>query len=62
MIMIITLTLSFLVALNFFLLFFSCNKTTKKEIQDKPQALQPLISKKIVTKQLPSAQLAPTGS
>jgi len=64
MIMIITLTLTFLVALNFFLLFFSCNKTTKKEVSDKTQALETIIAKKpiSVTKQLPSAQLAPTGS
>ncbi len=67
MIMIITLTLSFLVALNFILLFFSCNKTSKKETTDSPQVIENMISKKIVsrkvvTNQLPSTQLAPTGS
>lgn len=66
MIMIITLTLSFLVALNFFLLFFSCNKISKKEVTDKPQIIESIISRKVsvpqVTTQLPSAQLAPTGS
>jgi hypothetical protein len=63
MIMIITLTLSFLVALNFFLLIFSCNKTSKREITDKSQVIENIITrKKPVTSQLPSNQLAPTGS
>ncbi len=72
MIMIITLTLSFLVALNFFLLFFSCNKSSKKEIVNKTQVRESIIARKyvtgklsnshLVTNQLPSAQLAPTGS
>lgn len=67
MIMIITLTLSFLVALNFFLLIFSCNKTSKKETTETPQIIENMITKrvetrKVMTTQLPSAQLAPTGS
>lgn len=66
MIMIITLTLSFLVALNFFLLFFSCNKSSQKESTDRPHVLDNIIPRKVVvskvTTQLPSARLAPTGS
>ncbi|WP_456437326.1 hypothetical protein [Psychroserpens sp.] len=61
--MIITLTLGSLVALNFLLLIFSCNKSTKRSISENstviksPKALVP-------TKQIPRAQtqLAPTGS
>ncbi|WP_298901939.1 hypothetical protein [uncultured Psychroserpens sp.] len=60
MIITITLILSFLVALNFLLLIFSCNKTTKKVTTER-QIFKP---KKVVkpTQQLASAQLAPTGS
>ncbi len=63
--MIITLTLSFLVALNFLLLIFSCNKTTKSNPIEKPTILKPSkISKtSIPTKKISSSpQLAPTGS
>ena len=58
MILTITLILSFLVAFNFALLYFSCNKTKeiKKEIRE-PR----VINKPITTQELPS-QLAPTGS
>jgi ABC-type Zn uptake system ZnuABC Zn-binding protein ZnuA len=66
MIMIIILTLSFLVALNFFLLIFSCNKSSQKESTDRPHVLEKIFPQKVVvskvTTQLPSAQLAPTGS
>jgi cytochrome oxidase Cu insertion factor (SCO1/SenC/PrrC family) len=62
MIMIIALTLSFLVALNFILLFLSCNKASKKETTDRPHVLENIISRKVVTKRLPSSHLAPTGS
>ncbi len=68
--MIITaiLILTALVALNFLLLFFSCNKTSKVEDQKKPQFLctpktTPLTTKpKIVSTPLQKRQLAPTGS
>lgn len=60
MILKITLILASLVALNFLLLIFSCNKTTKK--QAKPKQLKPVVSKKAETNQLPERQLAPTGS
>jgi len=62
MIMIITLTLSILVAVNFLLLIFSCNKSTKKITAEQPKMKK---SPKVVipTKQLASTQqLAPTGS
>ncbi len=36
MILTITLIFTFLVALNFLLLIFSCNKTTKKEKLEQP--------------------------
>lgn len=61
MILTITLILAFLVAVNFFLLFFSCNKTTKKEAPERIQTIK--VSKPaMTTTQLPSTQLAPTGS
>ena len=59
MIMTISLIVASLVALNFLLLGFSCNKTSKKE------AVKFKIVKQgpdIVTSQLESHQLAPTGS
>ena len=66
MIMIITLTLSFLVALNFILLYFSCNKISKKKSTEKSQIIENIITRKVivpkVTAHLPSAQLAATGS
>jgi len=57
MIYTITIVLSLLVATNFLLLFFSCNKTkrAKKEIR-KPHVLKPVTTPKV------AAQLAPTGS
>lgn len=61
MIMTITLTISFLVALNFILLFTSCNKIPKNKTSKKPlidKSHNPLVA----TKQLESSQLAPTGS
>lgn len=61
MILTITLIITSLVALNFLLLIFSCNKTTKKEA-----SIHPYIVRKakptLVTTQLVSHQLAPTGS
>lgn len=61
MIMTITLTLSFLVALNFFLLFTSCNKTPKHKVLKNPSIIKNY-NPQVVTKQLDSNQLAPTGS
>ena len=61
MIMTITLTITSLVALNFILLFTSCNKTPKRTTTERPQVLRNKGSL-VVTNQLPSAQLAPTGS
>lgn len=61
MIITITLVLSFLVALNFFLLIFSCNKTSKKIESKTP----PVIRKDrptLVSTQLQTHQLAATGS
>lgn len=60
MLLTITLILSFLVAVNFLLLIFSCNKTTKRvEVKEtKPT----LIIKTTTTSQQASSQLAPTGS
>jgi hypothetical protein len=59
--MIITiLVVAFLIALNFLLLAFSCNKTMKKDFI---QAAKPdHQSDAVVTKQLHERQLAPTGS
>lgn len=57
MIWTITLTLTTLVAVNFLLLVFSCNKTTRRE-----PARQPRILRKEPTKQSALTQLAPTGS
>ena len=61
MIMKITLLLFFLVAVNFLLLIFSCNKTTKKA-QSKRKIVRDFREPKVVTKQLEQTQLAPTGS
>ena len=63
MIITITLILSFLVAVNFLLLIFSCNKTSKKVENKKPRVIR---AKKptstLVSNQLQSGQRAPTGS
>lgn len=54
----ITLIISALVAINFLLLIFSCNSTSKKPIKNtKPVALKPK-----TTIQLETEALAPTGS
>lgn len=59
MIISITLIIASLVAVNFLLLVFSCNKTSKKEVTE-------IISYKkqptLVANQLETRQLAPTGS
>ena len=61
MIMTITYVLTALVALNFVLLFTSCNKTPKKKTSRKPHIIKN-DNTLIVTKELVSDQLAPTGS
>jgi hypothetical protein len=61
MIMTITLAVSFLVALNFILLFTSCNKTPKHKTSNKSSIIKNQ-SPEIVTKKLAPTQLAPTGS
>ena len=60
MLLTITLIISVLVAVNFLLLIFSCNKTTKRKLtaERKPT----FIVTKNTTKPQHSAQLAPTGS
>lgn len=55
----ITFTLIFLVAINFILLAFSCNKTVKrKKIENRPSIIRQArpANEQVVT------QLAPTGS
>lgn len=60
MLLTITLVISVLIAINFLLLIFSCNKTTKraKSVEKRPT----FIVTKNTTSPQPSAQLAPTGS
>lgn len=58
MIYTITLSIVFLVALNFLLLKFSCNKTKKNNKVDS----KPIILQTKVTKLQVSEELAPTGS
>ena len=58
MLITITFTLVFLVAVNFLLLALSCNKTTKRKPQSKPTVI---VNPKLSTKEV-SGQLAPTGS
>jgi hypothetical protein len=61
MIITLTLILSFLVALNFILLIFSCNKTSEKIEQKKPRVIineGPILA----PTQYQTNQLAPTGS
>ncbi|WP_323788969.1 hypothetical protein [Psychroserpens sp.] len=69
MIMIITLILGTLVALNFLLLIFSCNKTSKRITNESPVMYKttktaekvPATTQHIARTQ-PQTQLAPTGS
>ena len=56
----ITIVLSFLVALNFILLKFSCNKTAKRQSSAKPFVLKKHTT--TLTTQSASNQLAATGS
>ena len=61
MIITITLIISSLVALNFLLLMFSCNKTTKRMPAEKPVVLKTIKAQK-PTKILTTSPLAATGS
>lgn len=61
MIYTITIILSVLVSINFLLLKFSCNKTTKAKKVAKPHIIKPTVQK-VITTQSVSGQLAPTGS
>lgn len=56
--MIIILILAALVVLNFILLKFSCNKTSKKEVIE----VKSIKDSTVVTSQLETHQFAPTGS
>ena len=63
MILTITMILSFLVAVNFLLLIFSCNKTSKKVGNRKPRVLRNQKPTTAITStQLQTRQLAATGS
>lgn len=62
MILTIILILSSLVALNFLLLIFSCNKTTKKTDSRSPDIVKTEEPPTLVSNQLQTRQLAPTGS
>ena len=59
MLYMITIILSILVAINFLLLRFSCNKTTKRETLNKPFVIK---KPSLPTTPQASSQLAPTGS
>lgn len=61
MLITIVLILSLLVGLNFFLLFFSCNKSNKKTVVIPPKELAAK-NKVIETSQSLEGRLAPTGS
>ena len=60
MILMITFILSVLVAINFILLRFSCNKTTRKAESRKPFVVGKPASR--LTSQSATHPLAPTGS
>jgi len=63
MILNIALILSCLVALNFILLIFSCNKCTRKADLEVTPTIKPKKAPTLVSNQLePHQQLAPTGS
>ena len=66
MIYMITIILSTLVAINFLLLKFSCNKTAKKKVSEKPFIIKKPSLKvqtaPTITTQHASGQLAATGS
>lgn len=61
MILTISLVILALVALNFLLLCFSCNKITKQSKQAKPKVIRNE-KPKVASTQLQANPLAPTGS
>jgi hypothetical protein len=56
----ITLIISGLIAINFLLLIFSCNKTTKKPVTQKTENIRVISPERISERSL--RELAPTGS
>lgn len=62
MIITIALILAFLVAINFVLLFTSCNKTQKEENSERLTHVIKINKPLLATKQLDSGQLVATGS
>ena len=58
MIYTITISISILIAINFLLLKFSCNKTTGKQKENK----QTVVLSERITNVSESQELAPTGS
>jgi len=64
MILTITLVLACLVVLNFVLLIFSCNKTSKKVDNRLPRAIktEKAPTTTLIPNQSKARQLAPTGS
>jgi len=62
MIITVAIVLSSLVALNFFLLIFSCNKNTKSKEQLAKPTLSKLKKQRLPSETITSTQLAPTGS
>lgn len=61
MVLTITLIVSALVALNFLLLVFSCNKTSRKSVSSPPRILS-AETRITIANQSFEDQLAPTGS
>ena len=60
MFLIITSILAFLIAVNFLLLIFSCNKTTKKQTGQKTEKIPVYTSRRFNEEN--NIELAPTGS
>ena len=60
MFLIITSILAFLITVNFLLLIFSCNKTTRKPIVQKTEKVAVMTSRRIDDEH--GLELAPTGS
>ncbi len=60
MFLIITYILALLIAVNFLLLIFSCNKTTKKPVVHKTKKIPVFTSRRIDNEN--GLELAPTGS
>ena len=58
MIYTITISISALLAINLLLLKFSCNKTTRRKLENK----RPIVLSERITIESESHELAPTGS